>query len=195
MSLDVGQPPAPPTTANTGADSRRSPARTVWNWLWPKALAVGLVLALWQAAIWTEWKPPYILPSPSEVFGRLAQELRGDGVTDKTLWDQLALTMRRGVSGYALAIAIGTMLGIAVVQWRAMRLAVGSLIAGLQTMPSIAWFPLAILFFGLSENAILFVVVLGAAPSIASGVITCIGEVPPPLLCAGHMLGARGVDR
>ena len=76
-----------------------------------------------------------------------------------------------------------------------MRLAVGSLIAGLQTMPSIAWFPLAILFFGLTENAILFVVVLGAAPSIAAGVITGIDEVPPPLLRAGQMLGARGIDR
>ena len=135
------------------------------------------------------------MPSPGEVLGRLGQELRGDSATDKTLWDQLALTLRRGLTGYALAIAIGTVLGIAVVQWRAMRLAVGALIAGLQTMPSIAWFPLAILFFGLSESAILFVVVLGAAPSIASGVITGIDEVPPPLLRAGHMLGARGIDR
>jgi NitT/TauT family transport system permease protein len=75
------------------------------------------------------------------------------------------------------------------------RRGVGSLIAGLQTMPSIAWFPLAILLFGLDEKAILFVVVLGAAPSIASGVITGIDEVPPPLLRAGKMLGARGVNR
>jgi NitT/TauT family transport system permease protein len=103
--------------------------------------------------------------------------------------------MQRGLTGYAFAIGIGTAIGIAVVQWRTMRMAVGSLVAGLQTMPSIAWFPLAILFFGLTEKAILFVVVLGAAPSIAAGVITGIDEVPPPLLRAGHMLGARGIAR
>ena len=102
--------------------------------------------------------------------------------------------MQRGLTGYALAIAIGTVLGIAVVQWRVMRLAIGSLIAGLQTMPSIAWFPLAILFFGLTETAIMFVVVLGAAPSIAAGVITGIDEVPPPLLRAGKMIGATGIN-
>ena len=65
----------------------------------------------------------------------------------------------------------------------------------MQTMPSIAWFPLAILLFGIDENAILFVVILGAAPSVASGVITGIDEVPPPLLRAGKMLGARGINR
>ena len=62
-------------------------------------------------------------------------------------------------------------------------------------MPSIAWFPLAMLFFGLTEQAILFVVVLGAAPSIAAGVITGIDEVPPPLLRAGKMIGATGINK
>lgn len=57
------------------------------------------------------------------------------------------------------------------------------------------WFPLALLLFGLTENAITFVIVLGAAPSIANGIISGIDEVPPNLLRAGHMLGARGVDR
>ena len=75
------------------------------------------------------------------------------------------------------------------------RSAVGSLITGLQTMPSIAWFPLAILLFGLSEQAILFVVVLGAAPSIANGLITGVDHVPPVLLRAGHMMGATGISR
>jgi NitT/TauT family transport system permease protein len=65
----------------------------------------------------------------------------------------------------------------------------------MQTMPSIAWFPLAILFFGLHDSAIMFVVVLGAAPSIAAGVISGIDEVPPPLLRAGKMIGATGINR
>ena len=66
------------------------------------------------------------------------------------------------------------------------------MITGLQTMPSIAWFPLAILLFQLTEGAITFVVVLGAAPSIANGLITGVDHVPPMLLRAGQMMGARG---
>jgi NitT/TauT family transport system permease protein len=69
----------------------------------------------------------------------------------------------------------------------------GSLITGQQTMPSIAWFPLAILLFKLSEQAILFVVVIGAAPAIANGVISGIDHIPPLWLRAGRVLGARGV--
>ena len=68
------------------------------------------------------------------------------------------------------------------------------MITGLQTMPSIAWFPLAILLFQLSESAIFFVVVLGAAPSIANGVIAGVDYVPPLLLRAGRNIGARGLN-
>jgi NitT/TauT family transport system permease protein len=74
-----------------------------------------------------------------------------------------------------------------------LRVGVGSMITGIQTMPSIAWFPLAILLFQLSESAILFVVVLGAAPSIANGIIGGVDHVPPLLLRAGRVVGARGV--
>jgi len=68
-------------------------------------------------------KPTDILPSPEDVFSRLGRELVGDSSTDQTLWSQLSRTMIRGTTGYAIAIAIaiGTALGIAVVQWRAMR--------------------------------------------------------------------------
>ena len=86
------------------------------------------------------------------------------------------------------------MLGIAVARSRLLRSAVGSLITGLQTMPSIAWFPLAILLFGLTERAIMFVVVLGAAPSIANGLIAGVDHVPPLMVRAGRMIGAKGVN-
>ena len=161
-----------------------------WAWTWPKLIAIGIVVLIWQALVWANWKPDFVLPSPRTVASSL-----WDQVTGGRLWSSIQTTLLRAVRGYALAVLIGTLLGVAVVQWKVFRLGVGSLIAGLQTMPSIAWFPLAILLFGLRESAILFVVILGAAPSIASGVITGIDEVPPPLLRAGKMLGARGVDR
>ena len=74
---------------------------------------------------------------------------------------------------------------------RILRPAVGSLITGLQTMPSIAWFPFAIMVFGRSENAIYFVVVLGAAPSIANGIISGIDHVPPSYVRLGKVMGAN----
>lgn len=202
MSLDLSHAPAE-AAARADAGSRaqtprndKSLAAKAWAATWPKLLAVGIVIAIWQAAYLAEWKPSFVLPSPGTVFQELFDRaFHTDQFPGTSLWGQLGKTVTRGFTGFALAIAIGTVLGIAVVQWRALRLGIGSLLAGLQTMPSIAWFPLAILFFGLTETAILFVVVLGAAPSIAAGVITGIDEVPPPLLRAGKMVGAVGVNR
>ena len=88
---------------------------------------------------------------------------------------------------------IGVVLGALVSRIKVLRTAVGSLITGLQTMPSIAWFPLAILLFKLTEEAILFVVVLGAAPAIANGLIAGADNIPPLLLRAGRVLGAKRV--
>jgi len=176
--------------AGRTGEKHRSFLLKLWDFSWPKLLAIAIVIGIWQLAYWQEWKPHFILPSPFAVLHNL-----WDMAFTVRLWEQVGLTMKRAISGYTLAVLIGTALGIAVVQWRTLRLAIGSLIAGLQTMPSIAWFPLAILFFGLTDSAILFVVVLGAAPSVAAGVITGIDEVPPPLLRAGKMIGATGVNR
>jgi NitT/TauT family transport system permease protein len=99
--------------------------------------------------------------------------------------------MQRAAVGYGAAVLIGSLVGAVVSRISVLRRAVGSMITGLQTMPSIAWFPLAILLFTLSERAIAFVVILGAAPSIANGLITGIDHVPPLLLRSGKMLGAR----
>jgi NitT/TauT family transport system permease protein len=155
-------------------------------------MAVAIGVGVWQFVVWSEWKPEYLLPGPVETFGRLWEEMLDP---DGRLWEALGTTIRRGVFGYVVALVLGSLLGIAVSRWRVLRAGIGSMITGLQTMPSVAWFPLALLLFGLTENAITFVIVLGAAPSIANGIISGIDEVPPNLLRAGHMLGARGIDR
>ena len=92
--------------------------------------------------------------------------------------------------GFAVSLVIGGVIGIAVTRSRLLRTAIGSLITGLQTMPSIAWFLLAILLFKISEQAILFVVVLGAAPSIANCIIADVDSVPPILRRLGITMGA-----
>ena len=101
--------------------------------------------------------------------------------------------MLRAAQGFAASIVLGVIVGSVVSRFTPVRAAFGSLITGLQTMPSIAWFPLAILLFGLNEQAIMFVVVLGAAPSIANGLIAGVDHVPPLMLRAGRMIGAKGV--
>ena len=163
-------------------------AARVWASLWPKAAAVLLLLAVWQVVVWSGWREEYRLPGPRRVFPVLWDEVR-----TAEFWDAVGRTMRRAVVGYAVAVFVGVVVGVSVARLPRLRIAVGSLITGLQTMPSISWFPLAILLLGLSENAILFVVVLGAAPSVANGLIAGVDHVPPLLLRAGRTLGARGL--
>jgi NitT/TauT family transport system permease protein len=165
-----------------------SRTRRIWRATWPKAAAVVLGIGIWQLVVWLGWKPEFALAPPRDAW----DDLWGYAV-DGTLTTALGITMRRALMGFALAIVIGTVVGSLVARIPTLRAAFGSLITGLQTMPSIAWFPLAILIFQLSERAILFVVVLGAAPSIANGLISGADNIPPILLRAGRVLGARGL--
>jgi NitT/TauT family transport system permease protein len=169
---------------------QRARLASIWSSLWPKLAAIGIVLLIWQAVVTLRLWPDYVLPGPGVVLAKLAKDISGD-----QLPLAIAITLRRAFLGFALALLIGTLLGLAIVRSKTLRTAVASLITGLQTMPSIAWFPLAILLFGLNETAIMFVVVLGAAPSIANGLISGVDHIPRIILRAGHVLGATGVNR
>jgi NitT/TauT family transport system permease protein len=161
----------------------------VWSALWPKLAAIVLGLAFWQLVVWTHWKPSYVLPGPVKVFQALGDNFTGH----LNLLKSTGVTLERAAVGFLIALAIGTVLGVAVAQNRILRRAVGSLITGFMTMPSVAWLPLAIVLFQLTERAILFVLLIGAIPSIANGVISGIDNTPPILLRAGRVLGARGL--
>ncbi len=170
-----------------GKSDKEALGKRVWRSTWPKLLAVAIVLFAWQALVWAEWKPVYVLPGPGTVFTDL-----GNLIVTADFWDGVRLTMVRAATGFALAVLIGTVIGAAVSRFAPLRAAIGSLITGLQTMPSIMWFPLAILLFQLSESAIMFVVVLGAAPSVANGLISGIDYVPRTWLRVGQVLGMKG---
>ena len=172
--------------AETPADQRgRRLANRAWTALWPKVLAIAIVLAVWQLIHVSGWKK-LIFPGPagtlSDLWGQLQTGL---------LWRAIVITCERAVIGFALAVVIGAVVGALVSRIAPLRAAVGSLITGLQTMPSIAWFPFAIILFGISTTTILFVIVLGAAPSIANGLIAGVDYTPPLLLRAGKMMGLR----
>ena len=159
-----------------------------WASLWPKLLAIGLALGIWQLVVWSGWKPDYVLPPPKPVFESLFDNF-------STIMRAVGTTMRRAVVGYSVALVIGVVLGLLVSQSRVLRAGIGSMITGLQTMPSVVWFPLAFVLFPYSESAIYFVVILGAAPSIANGIISGVDHIPPGLLRAGRVMGASGWSR
>ena len=163
--------------------------RRLWSWLWPKLAALALFIAAWQLVVWSGWRPDYALPGPLPVFQRLSEDL---GRPD--FYVGVAITLRRALVGYAVAIAIGSAVGLLVARVPIVRKAVGHAILGLQSMPSIAWFPLAILLFQQSESAILLVVILGAAPAVATGLLAGVDQVQPLLVRVGRVMGARGLQ-
>ncbi len=174
---------------SSGAASRGSLARRAWAAAWPKLLAIALVLAIWELVTLSGWKG-YVLKGPATVLGNL-----WDQAAHAMLWKVIGATMISAGEGFALAVLIGTAIGIVVARVPPLRAATGSIITGLQTMPSIAWVPFAIILFGESSAAILFVTILGAAPSVANGLITGIDYTPPLLLRAGRTMVLRGFAR
>jgi NitT/TauT family transport system permease protein len=164
-------------------------AHAVWRSAWPKLAAIAIALGLWQLVAISGWRESYVLPGPLPVFTEL-----GHQILTHDFWTAVGITMTRGLVGFAIASVLGLVLGVLVARSRILRAAIGSLITGLQTMPSIAWFPLAILLFQLTEQAILFVILIGAVPSIANGVINGVDYVPALLVRAGRNIGASGLS-
>jgi NitT/TauT family transport system permease protein len=178
--LDLLELQAPPA-----ADLGRI-ARKAWGAAWPKLLAVGLVIGIWDLVALSGWKH-YVLKGPGPVFADLWDQMQ-----HAQLWHSIGVTLRTAALGYAAALVIGSVVGILVARIPPLRAAVGSIVTGLQSMPSVAWAPFGIILFGENTSAIMFVVILGAAPSIANGLITGVDYTPPLLLRAGKTMGLRG---
>jgi NitT/TauT family transport system permease protein len=151
----------------------------------PPIVAMGLLIALWQvlwaAAFWPEFK----LPAPIAVWSRF-EELFETGRIFEVLWTSI----HRAVLGFLAALVIATPLGLLVAKVRVVRAAIGPLLSGLQSLPSVAWVPAAILWFGLNDASIYFVVLFGSVPSIANGLVSGIDQIPPILPRVGKTLGA-----
>ncbi|WP_082946116.1 ABC transporter permease [Mycobacterium sp. E1747] len=162
-------------------------ARRFARSLWAPALGFLVVLAGWQAVYLSGWKPSFVLPGPGAALSSLWTQ-----ASEPLLWQAIATTMGRAVYGFGLALVIGLAAGILVSRNRALRAAFGPIITGMQTMPAIAWFPFAIIFFGLTTSAIVFVIVIGTAPAIATAVIAGSDHIPPLLLRAAKTMGFKG---
>ncbi len=146
-----------------------------------------LLLLIWQGLYLLKVWPDFLFPSPMEVVRTLM-----DGFREGAYALGIGVSMLRLIVGYVISASIGLVLGLLVgcVKW--MDDTVGSLLLSLQTLPSICWLPLALLWFGLNERAIIFMVVIGAVLSISLAAEDGVKNVPPLYLRAARNMGARG---
>ncbi|WP_328878433.1 ABC transporter permease [Streptomyces sp. NBC_00299] len=173
-------------TVHTG----RTPFRkTLTQKILPPIAAIALVLVVWQLLISTGVADdPTKLPSPSDVWGEL-REAWLEGTLHEYIWTSVS----RGLLGFLLALAIGTPLGLLVARVRFVRAAIGPILSGLQSLPSVAWVPPAVIWLGLNDKMMFAVILLGAVPSIANGLVSGVDQVPPLFLRAGRTMGATGL--
>ena len=133
------------------------------------------------------WKP-YIMPSPLKIADKGAELL-----TDLTFYAAIGSSMWRIIRGYVISVVIGTLIGTAMMRSKFLEMNLKPLILGLQTLPSICWVSFAILWFGLSQNAVIFVIVIGSAFSIAMSVNNSFKNINPLYIKAAKTMGASGV--
>ncbi|MEU7281559.1 ABC transporter permease [Streptomyces sp. NPDC045431] len=167
----------------------RTPVRDVLlKKVLPPLLAIALVLVVWQLLVWAKVTDEYKLPAPSAVWDSLSTMwLQG------TLFDVLWTSVSRALLGFLMALAIGTPLGLLVARVKFVRAAIGPVLSGLQSLPSVAWVAPAVLWIGLNDSMMYTVILLGAVPSIANGLVAGVDQVPPLFLRAGRTLGATGL--
>ncbi len=170
-------------------DRAESSVVRVAKGVWPPVVFFLLFLFVWELAYRSGWKEPYQLPSPADVGLDLREQL-GNG----RLLGAMQTSLQRGGLGFLVAVAIGTPLGLLIARVRLVRRGLGPFVSGLQSLPSVAWVPFAIIFFGIGDAAIYTVVLLGAVPSIANGMVSGVDQVPPLYTRVGQVLGAKGLQ-
>jgi NitT/TauT family transport system permease protein len=136
----------------------------------------------------TDYLEDAVLPAPPDVWSSLQMNLGGPDGLLASAWPSIV----RLAIGISISVVLGTAIGLAMAARGWVQRSVGTLMLGLQALPAIAWLPLAFLWFGLTERAILFVVVIGAAPAIAVATAASVRQVPPALVRAARTMGARG---
>jgi NitT/TauT family transport system permease protein len=151
----------------------------------PPLIAFVLLIAAWQALWASAILPEFRLPAPLAVWAKVR-----DSVQDGTAMEILWTSVHRALLGFLAAVVIATPLGLLIAKVKVVRAAIGSLLTGLQSLPSVAWVPAAILWFGLTPASIYFVVLMGSVPSIANGLVAGIDQIPPLLPRVGTALGA-----
>lgn len=145
------------------------------------------LLGLWAILAKLKLWPPYLFPTPWGVGESLYA-----GFADHSFWIAIGTSMQRVLVGYAISVVLGMCLGLGVASNKFLEETMGGLLVSLQSLPSICWWPLALLWFGLSQNAILFVVIMGSLLSVTMAMEDGRKQMPKIYGMAGRNLGARG---
>ncbi|OHX50925.1 ABC transporter permease [Cytobacillus oceanisediminis] len=147
------------------------------------------IIAFWEIGSRLEIWHPLIFPSLSSVFSALVE-----GFQDKTLIYDLIASFKRLAVGLAISLVIGTLIGILLGKSKTADETLGAVILALQSVPSIVWLPIAIMWFGLNEKAVIFVTILGGTFVMALNMRTGIKNVSPLYIKAAQTMGANGID-
>ena len=181
--------PADLRELEAGLDSLQSDAvrraRIDWTRILLPVAALAVLIVAWQLYVWLGIKRRDLVPGPLDVIGQLGT-LGAEGTLQEAVWTSL----QRGVAGFLISVVIATPVGLLLAQVAPLRRAFGPLISGLQVLPSVAWVPAAIIWFGLSDATVYFVVLMGAIPSIINGLISGVDQIPPQYRRVGAVLGA-----
>jgi NitT/TauT family transport system permease protein len=145
------------------------------------------LFALWTILAEMKFWPPYLFPTPWGV----GESLYG-GFVDHSFWIAMAVSMQRVLIGYAISVVLGMILGFGVASNKFLEETMGGLLVSLQSLPSICWWPLALLWFGLNQNAIIFVVIMGSLLSVTLAMEDGRKQMPKIYGMAGRNLGAHG---
>jgi NitT/TauT family transport system permease protein len=169
----------------TSASKPQSRWRRITSSVLPPVIFVFVLIAIWQLYVVIASPRPDIIPGPLDVLSAL-----GTAWESGRLQEAVVTSLERGIVGFLIAIVVGTPIGLLLAEVRVLRRAIGPIISGLQVLPSVAWVPAAIIWFGLSDATVYFVILMGAIPSIVNGLIAGVDQVPPQLRRVGQVLGA-----
>lgn len=172
----------------TDTGQQKNLKKTLTRILAPLAAVVVLIL-IWQGYVLISGKRADVVPGPLDV-ARTFGQLWTQGTLQGAVWT----SVQRGLIGFLASAVIGTALGLLLAQVKPLRTAFGPLISGLQVLPSVAWVPAAIIWFGLSDGTVYFVLLMGAIPSIINGLLSGVDQVPPHFRSMGTVLGASKTE-
>ena len=147
----------------------------------------AVLFFLWYFIVHFGNVPSYILPAPIEVFDSFYTGILKGGYSIAIL-----SSLVRVLIGYVFALVVGLITGILLARYYLLDITFGRSILALQSIPSVAWVPLALLWFGITDKAVIFIIVLEAVLPVALSTKNAMKNIPPNLIRAAQTLGSKG---
>ena len=154
-----------------------------------RILFYGALIIAWQTIVSLDIVASELFPSPLEVFEDI-----GYGFADLSLPIGIATTLWRLAIGLGIAIGVGMTLGVFMARIDIVNQTVGSLVLGLQSIPAIAWVPIALIWFGVSDGGIIFVTAIGAMFAVTTSIYSSVRNIDPTYIEAARNMGAHGTQ-